>query len=116
MTSGQFIPYDPPPLSTFFVKNKGGGHTELLSTKFFEIHYCFHTTLFLPLYCLKLNYTTLSGKASGKEIPIGNFLIGNFKTPHRGGKASGKKKAWTNGGHMIKHIVQHYHSTNATLG
>ena len=27
-------------------EKQGGGHTELLSTKFFEIHYCFHTTLF----------------------------------------------------------------------
>ena len=34
--------------------------------------------LILPPYRWEPNYTTSSGKASGKEIPIGNFLIELF--------------------------------------
>jgi len=40
LPSPQFISYESP-LSTSFMKNKGGGHTELLSTEFFEINYYF---------------------------------------------------------------------------
>ena len=40
------------------------------------------TTFFLPPYRLEPNYTTSSGKTSGKEIPIGisyrEFTIGTF--------------------------------------
>jgi len=89
-TPAQFIPYGPP-LVDLFCKKQGGSHTELLNTKFFEIHYCFQT-FFQSLYWWDLNYTT----SSGKEISIKNFLTENFEFPIGAVMPAVKRKAWTN--------------------
>ena len=69
-----------PFLSTFFVKKKGG-HTELLSTDFFEINYCFQMVGIF--FSILPNIITLHMPRSGRwRIFVAHDFVGVQNPPN----------------------------------